>query len=310
MKKTTLAGLIAMVAILAVVIFAGCIEEKTPSEVSKETPQQVIESKIVIEGYNIEIDHVGIDKLNLDEVNVLLRNEGNAPVIIDKIILSLGKGKIEDTLLGSLNPGEEKEFFLPTYSPLEKEIGIDGVKGMISVIDSSAKILAEENITIQIPIARIGDTIPEVEDKHNLSLTLLSWDESNIAVDGPYSTGYYTFTAKPGMKLIILIYRFQNNWIRSQDTPYLNAGEIATNKGYIYAIWNPPGGTHAGEYKPRKATDDEVKNLVGDSGGYEDLLPEESTIGCVVFEIPKDETPIEASIVHVPPLIKYGEGLK
>lgn len=310
MKKTTLAGLIAIVAILAVVIFAGCIEEKTPSEVPKETPQQVIESKIVIKGYNIEIDHVGVDKLYLDEVNVLLRNEGSAPIKIDRIILSLGKSKIEDTLVGSLNPGEEKDFSLPTYPPLEKEIGIDEVKGMISVIDSSGKILAEEYITIQIPVARIGDTIPEVEGKHNLSLTLRSWKESDIAVDGPYSTGYYTFTAKPGMKFIILIYRFQNNWIRPQDTPYLDAGEIATNKGYIYAIWNPLGGATSEEYKPRKATDDEVKTLVGDSGGYEDLLPEESTVGCVVFEIPKDETPIEASIVHVPPLIKYGEGLK
>lgn len=298
MERKTIAFLIAIVVIASVAMFLGCIEE-TPET---STPS---ESKIVIGAYNLSIKDVGVDKLYFDKVDVLLRNEGSTLFKIDKIILSSGKSKIEKTHIGSLNPREEKEFTLPTYPPLEKAIGIEPVKGTISVIDSSGEVLAEENITIQIPVARIGDTIPEVEGKHNLSLTLLSWEESNIAVDGPYSTGYYTFTAKPGMKFIILIYRFQNNWIRPQETPYLNAGEIATDKGYIYTTWDPPVGIHSEEYKPRKATDDEVKTLIGDSGGYEDLLPEESIIGCVVFEIPEDETPIEASIVHVPPLIKF-----
>lgn len=74
--------------------------------------------------------------------------------------------------------------------------------------------------------------------------------------------------------------------------------------------WNPPAGIHSKEYKPRKATNEEIEVLVGDSGAYEDLLPEESIVGSVVFEIPEDETPIEASIVYVRSLIKYGEGLK
>jgi len=38
MKKKTLAGLIAIAAIVAVVIFAGCIEEKSPAPVSTPTP--------------------------------------------------------------------------------------------------------------------------------------------------------------------------------------------------------------------------------------------------------------------------------
>lgn len=312
MKQKTLYLIIGLL-VLAVVMMSGCIEEKTPSEVPKETPQQVIESKIVIKDYNIEIDHAGVDKLYLDEVNVMLRNEGSAPVKIDKIVLSLGKSKIEDTLVGSLNPGEEKEYSLPTYPPLEKEIGIEQAKGIISTIDSSGKILTEKNITIRIPIARIGATIPEVGGKHNLSLTLLSWKESNIAVNGPYGVfeeEYYTFTAKPGMKFIILTFKFQNNGIRPQETPYLDEGEIATDKGYIYPMWKPVGGISAEEYKPRKATDEEVKTLIGDSGGFEELLPEESTVGCVVFEIPKDGTPIEVSIIYVPSIIKYGEGPK
>ncbi len=300
MNSKTIAILIAIIVIASVAMFLGCIEE---------TPENSIpsESKIVIGAYNLSIKDVGVDKLYFDKVDVLLKNEGSTLFKIDKIIISSGKSKIEKTYIGSLNPREEKEFSfsLPTYPPLEKAIGIEQVKGTISVIDSSGEVLAEENITIQIPVARIGDTIPEVEGQHNLSLTLLSWEESNIAVDGPYSTGYYTFTAKPGMKFIILIYRFQNNWIRPQETPYLNAGEIATDKGYIYTTWNPPGGIHAEEYKPRKATDGEVKTFIGDSGGYENLLPEESTVGCVVFEMPADENPIEASIVYVPPLIKF-----
>jgi len=286
------------------------IIENVRDETIYQEEIEVAPPKIIIEAYNISIDDVGVDKLYLDSIKVLLRNEGSISVEINKIVLSLGKSKIENAFFESLNPGEKKEFSLPTYAPLEKKIGIDEVKGMISVIDTSGKIIAEENITIRIPIARIGDTI-RVEGKHNLLLTPLSWKESNIAVDGPYGEDeYYTFTAKPGMKFIILIFKFQNNWIRPQETPYLNAGEIATDKGHIYTVWDPPVGIYSEEYKPRKATDEEVEVLVGDSGAYEDLLPGKSTVGCVVFEIPKDEIPIEASIVYVPPLIRYEGGAK
>jgi hypothetical protein len=267
------------------------------------TPAQ---SKIVIEASNISVDDMGVDKLYFGSVKVLLKNEGKASAKIDKIVLFSGKSKIEDTLVGSLNPREEKEFSLLTYPPLEKEVGIDEVKGMIRVIDTLGKILAEENVSIQVPVARIGDTIPEVEGKHNLSLNLLSWKERDIAVDGPYGLNekYYTFTAKPGMKFIILVFKFQNNWIRPQETPCLDSGEIGTNEGYIYPVWNPPLGTSSEEYKPRKATDKEIRELIGDSEAYEKLLPEESVIGCVVFEIPEDETPIEASIAYVRSIIR------
>jgi len=93
-----------------------------------------------------------------------------------------------------------------------------------------------------IPIARIGETVAEIESGYNLSLTLLSCKESGVAVNGLYGGAYYTFTAKPGMKFIIVIYRFQNNWIRQQKTPYIDAGEIATDRGYIYPTWSPPAG--------------------------------------------------------------------
>lgn len=68
-------------------------------------------------------------------------------------------------------------------------------------------------------------------------------------------------------------------------------------------MWNPPVGVLSEEYNPREATN-EVETLIGDSGGYEELLPEESTVGRVVFEIPEDETPVEARISGVSYLIK------
>ena len=304
MKRKTLYALIIVLLVLEATMICGCIEEETTSKQSGQP-------KIIIIDYNISIYDVGVDAFYIDDVNVLLKNEGSTSINIDKIILSSEKGKIEDDALGgSLSYGEEKEFSISAlvfYYTLEKKIGINEVKGKISVISSSGKVIAERNITIPIPRAQIGDTIPEVGtsiSKHNLSLTLLWWKESDIAVDGPYSENdYYTFTSKQGMKFLILAYKFQNNWNREQSTPYLSAGEIATDKEYIYTSWDPPHGINSEEYNPRESTDEEVNELVGDSGGYENLLPEESVKGCIVFEIPEDQTPIEASIAYVYTLI-------
>lgn len=298
--------------IAAVVIVALAAVSPSPPRPEEIPSEPLAQPRIVIKAYDIGIRDAGVDKLYLGDVDVLLRNQGSASAAISGIVVSSGEGRIECPQFGSLDPGEEDEFSLttcPYTEGLKKEIGVDEVEGKVSIIgyvDSSKAILAEKNVIIQIPTARIGDTIQEINSgNHNLSLTLLSWKESDIAIDGPYGSGYYTFTAKPGMKFVILTYEFQNNWIRPQSTPYLNAGEIGTNKGYIYTTWDPPLGVHSEEYKPRLATDEEVKTLVGDSGGYEDLLPEESVAGRVVFEIPEGETPVEASIVYVPPLIKY-----
>lgn len=300
MKQKITDLLITGLLITAVVIISGCIEELKSGE-----------PKIVIESYNMSIYDVGVDNVHFDSFNVVLRNEGNTKTEINKIVLLLGKDKVEKDSYWGIEPGEKMKISLVDgvfSTPLKKEIGTKEANGKISVIDSLGKILAERNITVTIPVAKIGDTIPEIKRGSNLSLMLLSWKESNIAVDGPYSGNeYYTFTAKSGMKFIILTFRFQNNWIRSQETPYLDAGEIGTNKGYIYTTWNPPLGFSSEEYKPSKSTSEEIKNLIGTSGGYEKLLPEGSIVGSVVFEIPENEIPIEASIVYVPSLIKYGE---
>jgi len=156
-------------------------------------------------------------------------------------------------------------------------------------------------------LASIGDTIP-VPHKENLSLTLLWWKESKVAVHGKYADGeYWTFAAKPGMKFIILAYEFRNNWVREQETPYLSAGEILTApKAYYFELWGPPLGIASKEYKPRRATTEEMETLIGDSGGYEKLMPEQSLLGCIKFEISEDVNPVEADVVGLRPyLIKF-----
>ena len=154
-------------------------------------------------------------------------------------------------------------------------------------------------------IAKIGDTIPDCAGKQGLSLTLLWWEENKIAVYGPYVDGYYTFTAKPGMKFIILAYEFRNNGTEEQTTPYLSVGEIVTAPEGHYEIFDPPAGVHSEEYKPRKATAEEIDALIGNSGGFEHLLPGESVQGRVVFEIPENMTPVEAKIASVPYIIEF-----
>ena len=154
-------------------------------------------------------------------------------------------------------------------------------------------------------VVRIGDTIPEVGlGKKDLSMTLIGWAESDIAVKGPYiDNKLYTFTARPGMKFIILGFEFHNNWVREQKTPCFSEGEVRTDKGYFYQVWSPPVGIHSEEYAPRPSTQEEVEDL-GGSGAFEDLLPEKSVRGHVVFEIPEDEEPEEVELSQVPVAIK------
>jgi len=281
------------------------------------TPTPKLTPKIVAEDYKIRLYDVGVDKLYIDEVNIVLKNIGGVLVTVTKLIISSNGEEIQSSGSTALGPLEQKEIAFSSwnygsYDKLAKPIGVDQITATMKILGypqgiTGDQILLEKDIAISIPKVRMGDTIAEIQGKQNLSLTLLSWEKSLIAVYGPYSSSsqYYTFTARPGMKFIVLIYRFQNNGIREQETPYIDAGEIATDKGYIYSVWSPPGGVYSEEYKPREATSEEVDRLIGDSGGYEDLLQEESTIGCVVFEIPADATPVEASLAYVPVLIKF-----
>ena len=54
-------------------------------------------------------------------------------------------------------------------------------------------------------------------------MTILSCHQSTeIVVNGP--------TAKPGMKFVMLRFSFGNDGIRAHETPYINAGEVKTDK--------------------------------------------------------------------------------
>lgn len=172
---------------------------------------------------------------------------------------------------------------------------------VVNVLNSSGRVITREIFEESISIMGMGDTVPNV--KQGISWTPVWWRESQIVVDGPYSSGFYTFTARPGMKFVILAYRFRNSGTRSEYTPYLSAGEIITSKGYIYSLWDPPVGIWSEEYSPRKATPREIDELIGDSGSYEDLLPGRMVVGCTAFEIPEDEQPLEAKLFAVLPLI-------
>lgn len=313
--------LIATILIIVLLIIIGRGTKTTPPETTEPVPTPIpsltpTTPKVIVRDFTATIYDVGVDKIYLTEVKVSLENKGDLPARIGKVVVASNTGQLEGDIYATLDPGEKEivsSGFPPPGREIRKDIGVDQVAVTVKSLgyqgqsgDIKNEVLGEGKFTIPVPIARIGDTITEYRGKHDLPLTLLWWKESNIAVDGPYADGYYTFTARPGMKFIILAYKFQNNWIREQETPYLSAGEIGTApKGYCYKVFDPHLGVHSEEYNPRKATSEEVNTLIGDSGGYERLLPEQSVTGCVVFEITEDATPIEASIVYLPLLVRF-----
>jgi hypothetical protein len=162
---------------------------------------------------------------------------------------------------------------------------------------ATAAATAEGTITI-------GDTVngvPEGYDPAPFSMMLLSCLETGIAVNGSQNDGYDTFTAKPGMKFVIIEYRLTNNDVRQHDTPLINGGDVRTApNGYLYFAWSPPLGVQAAEYAPRQATQEELGRLSGDAGAYRTLLPGESVTGRVVFAVPTDARPLEANLAYVP----------
>ncbi len=150
--------------------------------------------------------------------------------------------------------------------------------------------------------AEIGDTIPGVGywgEAVGFDMTLLSCQESAKVVLGPYSGGYYTFTARPGMKFILLNYRFYNDRTKEQRTPYLSEGEVRTNLGINYKVWQPIDGIWTEGYDARPATEEELIALDGSASAYKILLPEESARGRVVFKIPTDQSPTEVVLKSV-----------
>ena len=148
----------------------------------------------------------------------------------------------------------------------------------------------------QLRIANFGDTLA-VEGRSGLEFTLISWQESDWVVNGPYTSGYYTFIAPPGMKFINVQFQFTNVAAREQFTPYLSTGELTVAaQGGNYDLWSPVGGINAEVYNPRSSTDDEIKALGGGEGAYVALLPGGSIKGRLIFEVPENVVPVAAEV--------------
>lgn len=135
----------------------------------------------------------------------------------------------------------------------------------------------------------------------NLSITILSCNNSQHVVDGPYADkNFYKFTSIPGRKFVISSFEYRNNGLQPLVPPFISKGEIETNKGFYYPIWHPPGGMHSDEYRPTIATQDEIDALATKSGSQVTLMPNRSIKGNFIFEIPDEESPIGIYLEYVP----------
>ncbi|MFP3908575.1 MAG: hypothetical protein ACLFVX_01825 [Archaeoglobaceae archaeon] len=263
------------------------IAQYEQKKVILELPQKVIvEAYVHINEASGDVDHFW-----MEDVELSFSNEGGRKAEVDEVTIHLGKSRFERDINVSLEPGGTKKYRL--YHPpfpmwLEKELGTE-VKGAIKVVSNNTTTV--KNFTIP---AVIVDNISEIAGTSEVSLTPIGWRQSDI-VAYHYEGSNYTFTAKPGMKFVILAYRLHNNWKEEQRIPFLDAGELATDEGKVYDIWKP-----SQEYISRKT---EEKAL--DSGTYEILLPGETINGQVVFEVSENEMLVYVSISNIPAYITF-----
>ena len=291
-------GVIVVLGTLFISLMLGCVEEGTESIVFNAPPTVKLEALCPRPSLQPAWPLSGNVACRGDVVTIKITV---ADTDNDKLDLDL---KIDGHTVKHINQASPGTVIYH-WSTSDAADGIHLLNATVS--DAKASVSDTVEVTV-IPMLRIGDTIPSTAGKTNLSMTLLSSKEGKIAVYGTYSGGdYYTFTAKPGRKFFILVYRFKNNWNRPQETPYISSGEVNTTKGFIFSVWSPPAGIWSEEYEPRQATAQEIEELVGDSQGYVELWPgEESKKGCVVFEIPEGEYPHEISLYAVRGIIEIG----
>ena len=301
---------LALFIIPLLVLVSGCQPSTVPSVTTPSAPSNAAE--ITIEDWDSSIKHVGINELHLETFIVLIANNSSRSIKIGIISLSSGENVIKRSFSESLQLGEKRSFSLTYTLTLARDIGAREVKCKIMVGENIGQvvypIVAEKEISIAVPIARIGYTQPVgiLKDK-TITLTLLSWSEKDNILAGPYPDAvYYVCTARPGNKFISLVFELRNDWSKSQKTPYIKLGDLLTDKGKIYSAWQAPTDPtlFPGEYLARPATREEIETLIGDSGGRE-LLPGKSIRGHVTFEMPENENLVEVCIDSLRPLIEY-----
>lgn len=231
-------------------------------------------------------DYIELDRFKIEHLEVTLEGTEKG----DYVVFTIGDSRFKV----EVSNGKATLRWLE----LHRGIGQNSFVVHVTLRDTYGELLAEKSFELKLPVIAIGENVQNIKD--SISWTPLWWKESRIATYEVSEGVYYAVTAKPSMKFIILAFEFRNNGRSPEETPYLSYGQIATSKGYIFPIWDGSG-------KRRRATEKEVSELIGSSGGYEELLPGETTVGCAVFEIPKDEEPVEIKISGVLPIISLGK---
>ena len=240
---------------------------------------EIIDCKVIY-------DYVALDCFKIQRLEVFLEGVQET----DYVVFTIKNNKFKE----EIRNGKATL----SWIELQRKIGQGSFVVHVAVRDFYGELLAEKSFALRLPIIAIGETVQNVKD--SISWTPLWWKESSVAVYEASEGEYYAVAAKQNMKFIILAFEFRNNGRSPEETPYLSYGRIATSKWHIFPIWQGSG-------KRRRATEKEVSELIGSSGGYEELLPGKTTVGCVVFEIPKDEEPIEIKISGVPSIISLGK---
>jgi len=141
----------------------------------------------------------------------------------------------------------------------------------------------------------------DIKGFDKLTITFKSCLESSIAVEGGFTNGTFTCTAKPGMKFEILFFEYKNNSNNEQTTPLIGSliGEedkITTDDGNQYPIWSN-GWAHGDiEYNRRESTQEEIDKFFGGSAGMNKLSAGQSAKGVATFEIPANSHPVSVTL--------------
>ncbi|MBI2934935.1 MAG: hypothetical protein HYY29_05125 [Chloroflexi bacterium] len=141
-----------------------------------------------------------------------------------------------------------------------------------------------------------GETANSGVANTKLSFTLLRAYVTDTVV-AAFRGASYTFRPKSGHKFVLIEYRFQNTSLEIQTTPDITTGSIITQpKGYVYKLWLPPSTqSELDLYRYYLSGVDDVQKYGNATGGNVKLVQEFGTPGRVIFEIPEDMTPWEAS---------------
>jgi len=130
-----------------------------PSETTSTAPAP----EIVLAGYTSSpASSAELDVVYLDDVEVTLRNEGDAPAKVYELTLAVGDEEYTSVPEEILGPREEADFTIPCRGSIGREIGVYSFTGKLVVLDSARRTLLERDLTFTVPTLEMGDTLPGV----------------------------------------------------------------------------------------------------------------------------------------------------